>query len=78
MNVLAVRHIGYLSVAAHTEGTGWTLVDVLHLDFLPGQVWLTESVGEQLLRDGAVLLADSDVESFCRTMYHTCLGQHFA
>ena len=78
MNILAVRHIGDLGVAAHAEGAGGALIDVLHVDFLAGKVWLAETVGEKFFRDVAVLLADFHVEPLRRAMHHTRLGQRLA
>ena len=63
MNILPVRHIGDLGVAAHAERAGGALIDVLHLDFLARKVRLAETIGEQFFRDVAVLLADFHVES---------------
>jgi hypothetical protein len=54
------------------------LVDVLHLDFLPRKVWLTESVGEEFFWNVAVLLADFHVEPFRLTVDHAGLGQRLA
>ena len=78
MNILPVRHIGNLRIAAHAKGAGRAVVDVLHLDFLPGQVRLTEPVGEEFFRDAAVLLADLHVEPLSRAVYHARLGQRLA
>lgn len=75
VNILAVRHIGDLGVAAHAERAARTLIDVLHLDFLTGKVWLAETVGKQLLRDVAVLLADFHIQSFRLAVDHASLGQ---
>ncbi len=75
VNILAVRHIGNLGVAADAKCAAGALIDVLHLDFLPGEAWLAEAVGEQFLRDVAVLLADFYIESFRLTVHHTSLGQ---
>lgn len=75
VNILAVRHIGNLGVAADAKRAARALIDVLHLDFLSGEAWLAEAVGEQFLRDVAVLLADFYIEPFRLTVHHTSLGQ---
>jgi len=46
VNILVVGHIGDLGVAADTKRAARALIDVLHLDFLPGEAWLAETVGE--------------------------------
>lgn len=78
MDILAVRHIGDLRVAAHTKGAGGALIDVLHLDFLSGQGRLTETIAEQLGRDVAVLLADFYIKPLALTVHDTGLSQRFA
>lgn len=75
VNILAIRHIGDLGVAADAECAARALIDVLHLDFLPGQAWLAEAVGKQLLWDVAVLLADFHIEPFRLAVYHARLSQ---
>ncbi len=75
VNILAVRHIGDLSVAANAERAARALIDVLHLDLLAGKVWLAETIGKQLLRDVAVLLADFHIQPFRLAVDHTSLGQ---
>jgi hypothetical protein len=78
VDVLAIRHIGDLRVAAHAKRTARALIDVLHFDFLPGQRWLAETVVEQFLRDIAVLLSDFDVEALTLTVHHAGLSPRFA
>ena len=78
VDVLAIGHIGDLRVAAHAKGTARALVDVLHLDFLPGQGRLAKAVIEQFLGNVAVLLTDFDVEPLALTVHHTGLGPRFA
>lgn len=75
VNILAVRHIGDLGVAANTERAAGALIDVLHLDFLAGKVWLAEAIGKQFLRNAAVLLADFHIESLRLAVNHAGLGQ---
>jgi G3E family GTPase len=67
-----------LGVAAHAERPTRALVDVLHLDFLPCKAWLAEAVGEEFLRNVAVLLADFHVKPFRLTVDHASLGQRLA
>lgn len=75
VNILAVGHIGDLGIAADAKRAARALIDVLYLDFLSGKVWLAEAVGEQFLRNIAVLLADFYIEPFCLAMHDTSLGQ---
>src|SRR3546814_8220709 len=75
VNILAVGHIGDLGIAADAKRAGRALIDVLNLDCLSGNVWLAEAVGEQFLRNIAVLLADFHIEPFCLAMHDTSLGQ---
>ncbi len=75
VNILAVRHIGDLGVAADAECAARALIDVLHFDLLAGKVRLAEAVGKQLLRNAAVLLADFHIESLRLAVNHAGLGQ---
>ncbi len=75
VNILVVRHIGDLGVAANAERAARAMIDVLHFDSLAGKVWLAETIGKQLLRDVAVLLADFHIQPFRLAVNHTSLGQ---
>ncbi|MCY1245797.1 hypothetical protein D9M72_589690 [compost metagenome] len=67
-----------MSVAADTKCAAGALIDILHFDFLPRQVRLTETIGEELWRDVAVLLAHLDIKPLGLAVNHTSLGQRLA
>lgn len=75
VNILGVRHIGDLGVAANAERAARALIDVVHLDLLAGKVWLAEAIGKQFLWNAAVLLADFHIESLRLAVNHAGLGQ---
>ncbi len=77
VNILTVRHIGDLGVAAYAETATGALVYVLHVDLLARKVGLAVTVDEEFFRDGAVLLAHFYVESLSCAMYYAGLSQCF-
>lgn len=74
MNVLPIRHIRYLRVAAYTESPSRALLDEGHFDFLPRQVWLAEPRAKQLGWNRLVLLANLYLNAIILTMNHAALS----
>jgi hypothetical protein len=67
-----------LGVAADTKCAAGALIDILHIDFLPRQVRLAETIGEEFWRDVTVLLANLDIKPLALAVNHTSLGQRIA
>lgn len=74
INILTIRHVGDLGVAADAKGPGGALLDERDFDFLPLELGLTEAGSEQLGRNAAILLAKLHLDSLILAMYNTTLG----
>lgn len=74
VDVLPIRHVRYLGVAADTERPIRAMLDELHLDLLIPELRLAESLAEKLGGDAAVLLAKLHPNPISVAMYNTGLG----
>src|SRR3546814_42074 len=76
VNVLPVRHVRHLRVAADTEGPVRALIDELHFDFVILQLRLTEAGAEQLCGNVDVRLAKLHCHAVVVAVNHARFGHH--